>query len=301
MKDLAMTLKHFRTTTTLVLVLIVMATFARADGIPDRSAVYALSQEVKGSLHDVAASSDILILGEIHGTQEVPAVAAALLPSLSQLGYRTLALEIPANKREQILAWAKGTTTVLPAFFTAPPEDGRESIELLTLIRTAVSPPFQWQLICFDESLDGLGTGDLPQQVPTEAELIRLSVKRDAAMASKFCDQHQQQNTKQKVLAICGNLHARTANHAPPNEFLNKLWPSFAAALKTKKPNWHVNSVNVVPHRGGYFNAGRVNQINDQAIEQVIFKRLKEGDWNFQLDLPVATPATFLKAPRSKR
>lgn len=291
---------YFWAMTTLVVVLVVTRMFARADGIPDKSAVYALSQEVKGALQDAAASSDILILGEIHGTQEVPAVAAALLPPLSQLGYRTLAVEIPAHQRQRILAWAKGETTALPGFFTAPPEDGRESIELLTLIRTAVSPPFQWQLICFDESLEGLGTGELPPQVPTEAELIRLSVKRDTAMASNLCDQYQQQNTKAKVLAICGNLHARTANHAPPNEFLTKLWPSFAAALKSKKPNWHVSSVNVVPHRGGYFNAGKVNRINNQAIEQVTFQRLKEGDWNFQLDLPVATPATFVKAP-SKR
>ena len=55
--------------------------------------------------------------------------------------------------------------------------------------------------------------------------------------------------------------------------------------------------MNVVPHRGGYFNGGKVNKFNDQAIEHVEFKRLEEGDWDFQLDLPFATPATFLKAP----
>jgi hypothetical protein len=54
-----------------------------------------------------------------------------------------------------------------------------------------------------------------------------------------------------------------------------------------------------LPHRGGYFNGGKVNQIKGQPIERVTFKRLQDGDWNFQLDLPVATPATFLKAPKT--
>ncbi len=291
-----MILRYCRVMSTLVLFAVVTARSAQADKIPEKSAVYSLSQEVQGALRDVAADSDILMLGEIHGTQEVPAVAAALLAPLSQLGYQTLALEIPADQRKAILGWANGTTTVVPRFFAAPVEDGRGNIELLTLIRTAVSPPFQWQLICFDESWEGIETVVPPPQTTTEAEMVALSVKRDKTMASNLCDQYQQQKTKAKVLAICGNFHARTANHES-DALIKRLWPSFAAALKSQKPNWQLGSVNIVPHRGGYFNGGQVHPINGHAIEQVEFKRLEEGAWNFQLELPVATPATFLKPP----
>ena len=267
----------------------------QTQSIPKESAVYSLSQEIMGSLRDAAAGSDILILGEVHGTREVPAVAAALLTPLSQLGYQMLALEIPMAQRDAILAWAKGTTNGVPGFFANPSEDGRGNIELLTLIRTAVSPPFQWQLICFDEFTEGLATN-----TPSQAELIALGAKRDTAMASSLCEQYERQTTKTKVLAICGNLHARTANHAPPDSFFKMLWPSFASTLKDKKPDWQVSSVNIVAHRGGYFNGGKVNQFGGQAIEQAKFKRLEEEDWNFQLDLPHATPATFLQAPSNE-
>jgi hypothetical protein len=266
----------------------------QTSNIPKDSAVYPLSQEIVGSLRDAAAGSDILILGEVHGTQEVPAIAAALLAPLSQLGYQTLALEIPTYEKEAILAWAKGTTNVVPGFFATPWLDGRGNIELLTLIRTAVSAPFQWQLICFDEFTEGPATA-----TPSQVELIAYEVKSDAVMAASLGDQYQRQKTKTKVLAICGNLHARTANHAPPDTIFHKFWPSFAAALKSKMPSWQISSLNIAIHRGAYFN-GKINPFGDQAIEQVEFGRLKEKDWDFQLDLPHGTPATFLKAPSNE-
>jgi hypothetical protein len=114
-----------------------------------------------------------------------------LLAPLSQLGYQTLALEVPISEREAILAWAKGATNVVPGFFATPWLDGRGDIELLTLIRTAVSPPFQWQLICFDEFTEGPAT-----DTPSQAELIAYEVKSDAVMAASLCDQYQRQKTK---------------------------------------------------------------------------------------------------------
>ena len=218
----------------LVLFLVVTGTSARAENVPEKSAVDSLPDAVKRPLHDAAAGSDMLVIGEIHGTQETPAVAAALLTPLSQLGYRVLALEIPADQREPVLAWAKGTMTVVPSFFAALPGDGRGNIELLTLIRTAVSPPFRWQLICFDESW-GTGATDPPSKAPTEAELIALSVRRDTTMASNLCDQYQRQNTNAKVLAICGNLHARIANHASSDDLLNSALLLVRRVLKSKK------------------------------------------------------------------
>src|SRR5262249_30602999 len=113
---------------------------------------YPLPPEARARIQDLAARSEILILGEIHGTQEVPELVASLLAPLTELGYHTLALEVPSNEQASLLAWARGETERIPDFFASPNGDGLGNIQLLTLTRIAVSPPFRWQIVCFDES-----------------------------------------------------------------------------------------------------------------------------------------------------
>jgi hypothetical protein len=50
---------------------------------------YHLSPDIERALVALAAASDVLLLGEIHGAQEVPALAAGLLPILTPLGFRS--------------------------------------------------------------------------------------------------------------------------------------------------------------------------------------------------------------------
>ena len=58
---------------------------------------YDLPPAVQRSANELAGQSDVLVLGELHGTREVPAMAAAPLMPLTTLGYNVLALEVPAN------------------------------------------------------------------------------------------------------------------------------------------------------------------------------------------------------------
>src|SRR6478752_3482379 len=113
---------------------------ALAQTPPIRIDPYALPEKVRQSLSELAAESDVLMLGEMHGTQEVSGVAAALLEPLAKLGYGALALGIPANEREGLANWAVGKTQLIPRFFEQPWPDGRASIQALALIRTALSP-----------------------------------------------------------------------------------------------------------------------------------------------------------------
>ncbi len=55
---------------------------------------YGLPLSVFRSLLDIAQKSDVLIFGELHGTQEVPRVMLSLLDDLATVGYRGLALEV---------------------------------------------------------------------------------------------------------------------------------------------------------------------------------------------------------------
>jgi beta-lactamase regulating signal transducer with metallopeptidase domain len=162
---------------------------------------YPLPADITRSFGEIAAQSDVLIFGEMHGTQEVPAVAASLLTPLTNLGYSMLALEIPSDQQATLTAWATGKTDAVPGFFAKPNGDGRGNIQLLTLIRTALSPPFRWRLICFDETeadeqrhfeelmrQSKKGSRDesrsKSQPALTDADEIALSLQCDALMAS---------------------------------------------------------------------------------------------------------------------
>ena len=133
-----------------VIVLFATSLVAQAQVAPITLESYALPAKAQLALGELAAQSDVLILGETHGTQEVPAVAAALLAPLTKLGYVALALEVPADQQGPLADWSTGKTATVPKFFAKPIEDGRGNIQVLSLIRTALSPPFRWQLICFD-------------------------------------------------------------------------------------------------------------------------------------------------------
>src|SRR5690348_5124253 len=117
---------------------------------------YPLPSKARQALVELAGKSDILILGEIHGAHETPAIAVALLEPLAKQGYRALALEIPSDQQGALSDWATGKTETIPSFFSDPFADGRGNIQTLSLIRIALSPPFGWRLLCFDESWDEL-------------------------------------------------------------------------------------------------------------------------------------------------
>lgn len=267
--------------------------------IPQALDPYPLPAKVLADLEKLAAGSDVLILGEVHGMQEVPGVAAALLAPLAKHGYGLLALEIPTDEQRPLTDWATGKTGKVPSFFARPPGDGRGNIQTLALVRTALA--LRWQVACFDQS-GGLALPDKPN--PSFDDLVAVSVQRDISMAKNLV---RARKGDSKVLAICGGLHARTRNRPlaeKGDDPLRKLWPSFAAALEGDQPTWKVRSVNVVAHSGGFF--AMVSEGDEPPVAKVQTirsrRQLKEAEahalhddaWDWELNLPKATPATFL-------
>jgi hypothetical protein len=304
-------------TSVFMAVVLLIGVAAHAQLMTETLQSYPLPAEIKRSLGQIAAQNDLLILGEFHGTQEVPALAASLLAPLTKLGYNVLALEVPSDQQAPLTAWATGKTTKVPSFFTRPGSDGRANIQILTLIRTALSPPFRWHLICFDETeaAQERQFEELKRQAkqgPREKllstsqaalpeDIIALSLQRDAVMASNLGKQRQPLASPAKCLVICGNLHARTANHSTTDSPISALWPSFAAVVQRDHPVWKVSSVNIRFHSGGFFNGGKVNSIKESPLDKAVLRPVLDGDWKFELDLPHATPATFLAPPADDR
>jgi WD40 repeat protein len=269
---------------------------------------YPLPSKVRQALVELAGQSDILILGELHGTQEVPAIAVALLEPLAKQGYRALALEIPSDQQGPLSDWATGKTDAIPSFFAEPSPDGRGNMQVLSLIRIALSPPFGWRLICFD---------DEPDEATAAEDATTDWIQRDAKMAANLTAERSSLAPDSKVLAICGNSHARTSNAAlvqknsdkQVEDALGKLWPSFAARLRSDRAGRQVRSINIVPHSGGHFGAAAsddgktsvgVQTIrSNRKIEDAVAQPLDKQRYDWELNLPRATPATFLTPPKN--
>ena len=243
----------------------------------DVIASYDLPPTVKAELLTLASQSDLLLLGETHGTQEVPRLVLGLLDNLAALGYSGLGLEIPHGERAALAAWIEGGE-VIPTFFgTKEFQDGRGNQQALSLTQQAASRPQPWKLLCFDA--DFLREGE-------------AWVDRDRHMAENLIALWQKECAGQKVVAVCGNYHSRLIAPEQPDF---GFWPSFGANVQLLRPELTVSAVDIRFHGGRFFN-GEVRAFNS-ASPLIEGTELRPGGWlghTAELHLPQATPATFL-------
>ena len=243
---------------------------------------YGLPLSVFRSLLDIAQKSDVLIFGELHGTQEVPRVMLSLLDDLATVGYRGLALEIPRDERYAIERWAKGQDTILPAFFARPLADGRGNCEALTLIQYAVQN--DWSLLCFDQGPD--------------QPAFRWS-DRDGWMAENLTEQWQYLCPGAKIVVICGSMHSRLTLSLL-HDVTTSCWPSFAYQFQFVYSNKTISTIKIGFQSGTYFNMRRRHIY---SFDWKWLRPLKEPvlhaskDHSCELLLPHATAATFLAPP----
>ena len=277
--------------------------------LADSKESFVVPATLTGTLTGFASECDVLTLGEVHGTQEVPMVAIALLTPLTKLGYDVLALELPKDQQAPLIAWATGKTEAIPEFFSKPFGDGKGNAQLLSLIRVALSPSFRWKLICFDLSASNTledfeewkrKSKEQPEKaidsfVSPSDNNVALWQYRDAAMASNLASQLQELTPRPKVLAICGNIHNRIA--ITEKSWMKQLWPSFAAILQRDNADMKVGAINIRYHSGGYFNGGKVNEIQGRTLDQAEAHPALETGYHWELNLPHVTPATFLSPP----
>jgi hypothetical protein len=284
-----------------------------------------LPPKVAKQLADLAGKSDLLLLGETHGAQEMPELCTALLEPLTKLGYGALALEMPTEERKPIEDWALGRSAVVPRFFAKPDFSGRGNSQALAMIRTALSPPYSWRLICFDDRgvapddkvaarlVKSIQSGD--QSALNASDVMAMEIRTETAMANSYLQQRAKLPVGIKVLAVCGGSHARTSQKLPAwmTSSESKIgtipqlpWPSFAAAIEESRPDWKIFSVHVEPLGGAAFNTISGPHGFDTGVHKIYARRtiheaeaypLNDSSWDYQLDLPKATPATFLATP----
>jgi hypothetical protein len=236
---------------------------------------------------ELAARTQLLLIGELHGTREVPRLVASLLVKLGEIGYQGLGLEVPHELRPALIGWADGRATEPPSFFRQPSRDGRGSIEVLQLVKDARA--LHMDVLCFDQSAD---------------QPARTWADRDRWMARNLLQQWSTLSAGTRVIAICGSLHARLAPERGLGGLLRHAasggeqhWPSLAGWIRQWQPALAVSCVEVHFGGGAFYNMG----------ERSIYPRpgassqpsLEPGDTSasVKLWLPRASVATFLAPP----
>ncbi len=238
---------------------------------------YDLPLPVKAQLLELAAQSDLLLLGETHGTQEMPCLVLGLFDDLAALGYGGLGFELPRGQAERLTAWAVGEGEPPPFFGPDGFRDGRDGEQTLALARQVLSHP-GWDLLCFD--VDFLREGE-------------TGADRDRHMAEGLLEQWKECYLRQKVIAVCGSYHSRLVAPAEPDY---GPWPSFGYNVQQMRPDLVVSSVHVVFHGGGFFN-GELKPFSPGKPSLIGNAEIRLGGWlghTAELHLPHATPVTFL-------
>ena len=244
----------------------------------DCIAPYDLPPPVKARLLDLAARSDLLMLGETHGTQEVPRLVLGLLDDLAGLGYGGLGMEIGADGPEMLASLTSEPSGKLPPAFTLPEwQDGRRNVQMASLMQQALGRPQNWQLLCFDDGF--LSEGE-------------TGIDRDRHMAESLLKQWVEHCARQKVVAVCGSYHSRLTAPATPDF---GPWPSLGNNIQQMRPDLVVSSVHILFHGGHFYNMeekaffpGKPPLIGDAEV--------RPGGWlghTVELHLPQGTPVTF--------
>lgn len=233
-----------------------------------------MNVEVLEVITTLAQQTDVLIFGEVHGTQEVPQFIGDHLEMLQPFGYGALGLEIPHTEQESLWRWAIGEVQELPQFFRHPLGDGRGNAQVLALIQKAVN--LNWWVFCFD------------------AGFAHSWQERDRKMAENLLTEWARTCPGKKVICICGNLHSRIS---VPSRTHDPYWPSFAANLQLLRPDLIVNSINIVFHQGTFFNL-KVQKFHGEPItDAYITHDIHHDEHTLSLHLPRATPVTHLGEP----
>lgn len=179
-------------------------------------------------LAERARTHSMLLVGELHGTREAPALVGALATKLSAEGPVVVALEISSEEQARVDAWlasdggedARRELLDSPFWRGASP-DGRSSVAMLDLldsVRRLVAAGRDVVVVCFD--------GDLPEGTTGD---------RDAALAHHLRQAHLRTRPA-PMLVLTGNYHARLAKGAPWNPDM-----AFAGVLLRDLDPWNLD------------------------------------------------------------
>lgn len=192
--------------------------------------------------------TQFIVLGEYHGTNEIPAATAELVCASAQSGRVLLALETSSDEQPNLREFVRGRTNeqqLTGSSFWTETRDGRSSNAMLAMLRRIRD--------LRSSGLDiEIAAVDLPRSLPSEE---RERILRDAALPPdldpdpSFRDLYMARRLRDESEAtqssiayfLVGNLHAirevydREFLHAPTGQVVRMRSVSAAAALPAKR------------------------------------------------------------------
>ena len=228
----------------------------------------------------------VIVLGETHGTREVPALVAELACHLSDGARVLVGIELPHWLNENIAAFVGGRigdeTFLADDYWRSPMQDGRQSramVEMLRHLRGITAGGRQIDVLGFDDAEVYFEGKSAPQAT------------RDELMASNVL-RFQREGAYDFVLTLVGSAHARRAvppsrtmaDHLPRDETL-----TVAIGFLRGGEAWTCGS--------GRCGIGPVPSRGDRPVLRLT--RLEQGPYDAELVLPEATaspPATEVRS-----
>lgn len=167
----------------------------------------ATAATAQAQLLEQAETHRLLLIGEIHGTTEVPALIADLATQMADVDELVIGLEIPRDEQTRIDTFIESAGTdedraelLQGAFWTRDYQDGRSStamIELLERLRQ-LRLKSSIQVLALDQVAGGMMDGD----------------SRDRVMAERLTDMLKAK-PRVRALVLAGNFHTRMQKGAP--------------------------------------------------------------------------------------
>lgn len=239
----------------LVVAFAVSSALAACDPPPPASAPVATEQarsaESGGQAKDPIASAvaelraaagqrRIMVIGEMHGTREIPALAVSLLDAYAREGPVRLGLELPSAQQVAIDAWisggdreaARAAMMAADTGWSRPPQenDGRRNAEILGLldrVRAAKADGADIEVLAFD--VPG-APGDAAARDERMALRLREAYATDPAA---------------RWIVVTGNVHAMKFKpdacpqcQKPMTAYLSDL-PLFSVNVHARKGAFH--------------------------------------------------------------
>jgi hypothetical protein len=172
-------------------------------------------------MDEVLTPGAVVLLGELHGTREIPALVGALACHAGSAGAPVLvALEVPREEQRAVDAYlesdggedARGAL-LEGTFWRRPYQDGRSSEAMLALLERVRA----WR------QRDGLAVSVLALDVPGQGNTRSAGLARRLSWA-------RAREPGRTVLALVGNVQARVARGAGWDEALGTLGGHLARA-----------------------------------------------------------------------
>ncbi len=166
-------------------------------------------------LLEAAGGHRVLLVGEIHGTAEVPALVADLADALAAEAPLVVGLELPRDEQKRIDAFLDSAGTgddrvalLAGKFWTRDYQDGRSSLAMLELLERLRQLRLRTQIevLALDQVGAAVADGDARDRAMAEGLSAALEAQPEA-----------------RALVLAGNFHTRLQKGAPwdqSHEFL---------------------------------------------------------------------------------